>query len=76
MSIDEAGIRKSPSTYPPDSASMRTVLGHFCTGVAVITGNDGTRPYGFACQSITSVSLDPPYVSFCPAHTSTSWPRM
>ena len=55
---------------------MRTVLGHFCTGVAVITGHDGTRPYGFACQSITSVSLAPPYVSFCPSHASTSWPAI
>jgi 3-hydroxy-9,10-secoandrosta-1,3,5(10)-triene-9,17-dione monooxygenase reductase component len=58
----------------PDSTTMRTVLGHFCTGVAVITGHDGTRPLGFACQSVTSVSLQPPYVSFCPASTSSSWP--
>lgn len=61
---------------PPDPATMRAVLGHFCTGVAVITGHDGTRPHGFACQSVTSVSLDPPYVSFCPAHTSSSWPKI
>ena len=53
---------------------MRSVLGHFCTGVAVIAGHDGDRPAGFACQSVTSVSLDPPYVSFCPARTSSSWP--
>ena len=61
-------------TSPPDPSTMRSVLGHFCTGVAVITGGDGKRPYGFACQSVASVSLDPPYVSFCPAHTSSSWP--
>jgi 3-hydroxy-9,10-secoandrosta-1,3,5(10)-triene-9,17-dione monooxygenase reductase component len=60
----------------PDPASMRTVLGHFCTGVAVITGHDGSRPFGFSCQSVTSVSLRPPYVSFCPASTSSSWPRI
>ena len=60
----------------PEPGTMRAVLGHFCTGVAVITGHDGTRPHGFACQSVTSVSLDPPYVSFCPAHTSTSWPMI
>jgi len=53
---------------------MRHVLGHFCTGVAVITGHDGTGPLGFTCQSVTSVSLDPPYVSFCPASSSSSWP--
>lgn len=60
----------------PNPVTMRTVLGHFCTGVAVITGHDGERPMGFACQSVTSVSLDPPYVSFCPAHTSASWPAI
>jgi len=60
----------------PSPATMRSVLGHFCTGVAVVAGNDGLRPVGFACQSVTSVSLDPPYVSFCPAHTSSSWPAI
>jgi 3-hydroxy-9,10-secoandrosta-1,3,5(10)-triene-9,17-dione monooxygenase reductase component len=58
----------------PRGAVMRRVLGHFCTGVAVITGHDGQRPIGFSCQSVTSVSLDPPLISFCPAHTSSSWP--
>lgn len=57
-----------------DPASMRMVLGHFSTGVAVITAHDGSRPLGFACQSVTSVSLQPPYVSFCPASTSSSLP--
>jgi 3-hydroxy-9,10-secoandrosta-1,3,5(10)-triene-9,17-dione monooxygenase reductase component len=60
----------------PSPASMRAVLGHFCTGVAVITGHDGARPLGFACQSVTSVSLAPPYISFCPARTSSSWPAI
>lgn len=55
---------------------MRFVLGHFCTGIAVITGHDGDRPAGFTCQSVTSVSLEPPYVSFCPARTSSSWPAI
>lgn len=64
----------SSDLLTPDPATMRSVLGHFCTGVAVITGHDGSRPLGFACQSVTSVSLEPPYVSFCPSATSTSWP--
>ena len=53
---------------------MRAVLGHFCTGIAVITGHDGQRPLGFTCQSVTSVSLEPPYVSFCPSRSSSTWP--
>ncbi|BBY56415.1 flavin reductase family protein [Mycobacterium koreense] len=60
----------------PESPAMRWVLGHFCTGIAVITGSDAGRPVGFTCQSLTSVSLDPPYVSFCPSRGSTSWPTM
>lgn len=60
----------------PTPRDMRAVLGHFCTGVAVITGHDGRDPLGFTCQSVTSVSLDPPYVSFCPALSSTSWPAI
>lgn len=57
-----------------DSATLRKVMGHFCTGVAVITAHDGDGPRGFTCQSVVSVSLDPPYVSFCPSKTSTTWP--
>jgi 3-hydroxy-9,10-secoandrosta-1,3,5(10)-triene-9,17-dione monooxygenase reductase component len=60
----------------PTPTSMRDILGRFCTGIAVITASDGVQPYGFTCQSVTSVSLDPPYISFCPALTSTSWPRI
>jgi len=65
-----------PQPIPLEAAAMRKVLGHFCTGIAVITGHDGQRPIGFTCQSVTSVSLDPPYISFCPARTSKSWPRI
>ena len=56
-------------------AEMRRVLGSFATGVTVVTGtaSDGT-PVGFSCQSFASVSLEPPLVLFCPAHTSKSWP--
>ena len=61
----------------PDSGLLRTVLGHFCTGVTVISAiaEDGT-PVGFACQSFSSLSLDPPLVSFNVARTSASWPRI
>ncbi|MEN0137054.1 MAG: flavin reductase family protein [Rhodococcus sp. (in: high G+C Gram-positive bacteria)] len=59
-----------------DPADLRSVLGHFCTGVTVITAHDGENPHGFTCQSFVSLSLDPPYVSFSPARTSTSWPRL
>ena len=53
---------------------FRQVLGHFCTGVTVVTGVSGTEPVGFACQSFAALSLQPPLVLFCPAQTSRTWP--
>ena len=60
-----------------DPLQFRHVLGHFPTGVAVITavGSDG-QPVGLAVGSFTSVSLDPPMVAFLPDKSSTSWPKI
>ncbi|MCU1429036.1 MAG: hypothetical protein JWL83_3036 [Actinomycetia bacterium] len=60
----------------PDIATYRTVLGHFATGVTIVTAMDGDEPVGMACNSFTSVSLDPPLVLFCAAKASSTWPRM
>jgi 3-hydroxy-9,10-secoandrosta-1,3,5(10)-triene-9,17-dione monooxygenase reductase component len=57
-----------------ESTRFRTVLGQFCTGVAVVTGHDGAVPVGFACQSFAALSLDPPLVLFCPSKNSRTWP--
>lgn len=60
-----------------DSATFRHVLGHYPTGVCVVTTiePDG-GPAGMAVGSFTSVSLDPPLVGFLPDAKSTSWPRI
>ncbi|MFD7736612.1 flavin reductase family protein [Kitasatospora phosalacinea] len=56
---------------------FRQVLGAFGTGVAAVAALDaGGRPAGLAVSSFTSVSLQPPLVSFCVADTSSSWPRL
>lgn len=57
-------------------ARMRNVLGHFASGVVVITAADLDGPVGFTCQSFASLSLDPPLISFFPARTSTTWPKI
>jgi flavin reductase (DIM6/NTAB) family NADH-FMN oxidoreductase RutF/DNA-binding IclR family transcriptional regulator len=60
-----------------DAKHFRKVLGHFPTGVAVITGTDPEgKPAGMAIGSFTSVSLDPPLVAFLPDKSSTSWPKI
>ncbi len=60
----------------PDAASFRETLGHFVTGVTIITAIDDGEPVGMAANSFTSVSLDPPLILFCAAHSSSTWPRI
>jgi flavin reductase (DIM6/NTAB) family NADH-FMN oxidoreductase RutF len=51
-------------------------MGRFATGVALITAAPGGTPVGLIVNSLTSVSLEPPLVSFCPARSSLTWQRM
>jgi 3-hydroxy-9,10-secoandrosta-1,3,5(10)-triene-9,17-dione monooxygenase reductase component len=46
----------------PDSDLFRRVMGHFVTGVTVVTTLDGDRPQGITVNALSSVSLDPPLV--------------
>jgi len=58
------------------AGKFREILGHFCSGVVVITAVHDGRPVGMTCQSFSSLSLDPPLVLFCPGRTSTTWPLL
>jgi flavin reductase (DIM6/NTAB) family NADH-FMN oxidoreductase RutF len=53
---------------------FRHVLGHLPTGVTVIAAHGEDGPLGMAANSVTSVSLEPPLILFCPAKSSTTWP--
>jgi 3-hydroxy-9,10-secoandrosta-1,3,5(10)-triene-9,17-dione monooxygenase reductase component len=59
-----------------DPHEMRDVLGHFASGVTVLTAVTDDGPIGFTCQSFSSLSLDPPLVVFAPARTSRTWSRL
>lgn len=59
-----------------DPRLMRDVLGHFASGVTVITAVTDEGPIGFTCQSFHSLSLDPPLIAFAPARTSRTWARL
>ena len=61
---------------PFDTGRFREVLGHFATGVTVVTAMDGAEPVGFTCQAFGSLSLEPPLVVLAPGKSSTSWPRI
>jgi 3-hydroxy-9,10-secoandrosta-1,3,5(10)-triene-9,17-dione monooxygenase reductase component len=59
-----------------DSGRFRHVLGHFPTGVTVVTATLDGSPQGLTIGSFTSVSLEPPLVLFCAAKSSSTWEKM
>jgi 3-hydroxy-9,10-secoandrosta-1,3,5(10)-triene-9,17-dione monooxygenase reductase component len=61
---------------PVSPAVMREVLGHFVSGIVVVTATGQDGPIGFTCQSFASLSLDPPLITFAPARSSSTWPRI
>jgi len=60
---------------PTDTAHLRRALGAFATGVTIVTAMDAEtgEPVGFTANSFTSVSLDPPLLLVCLAHTAASY---
>ncbi len=64
-------------SVPIDPKWFRQVLGHYPTGVCVVTAQDPDGgDAGMAVGSFTSVSLDPPLIAFLVDKTSTTWPRI
>jgi 3-hydroxy-9,10-secoandrosta-1,3,5(10)-triene-9,17-dione monooxygenase reductase component len=59
-----------------DARAFRTALGHFASGVTIISGVDCDGPIGFTCQSFYSVSMEPPLISFSVMTNSTTYPRI
>jgi len=49
-----------------DARELRNVMGHFATGVTVITTKDATgKPFGLTANAFSSLSLEPPLVLIC-----------
>ena len=59
-----------------DPLSFREALGHYASGITVITSCIDGEPIGFTCQSFYSVSMNPPLVSFSVMARSASYPRI
>ncbi|MFL5673579.1 MAG: flavin reductase family protein [Chloroflexota bacterium] len=57
MNVPSAG-----PTADIDSDTFRRVMGHFVTGVTVVTALEGERPFGITVNALSSVSLDPALV--------------
>lgn len=74
MSGMETNVTSNTAAF---QRAFRDVLGHFPTGVVLVTGiaEDG-KPVGMILGSFTSVSLDPPIVAFLPARESSTFKRL
>ena len=59
-----------------DDAKFRQVLGHFPTGVTVVTAIHEGAPVGLAIGSFASLSLQPPLVMFGAGTSSSTWPKI
>ena len=70
--------RAAGSSYDPviDATGYRDVIGHFATGVAIVTcqGDDG--PAGLTTNAVTSLSLDPLLLLICFDNTSRTLPTV
>ena len=62
---------QDPSFSPAlDRDALRHALGHFATGVTVVTAPSAIGPLGFTANSFSSVSLHPPLVQWSLAQAS------
>lgn len=58
-------------TVPPDEKSVvdqpvfRHVIGHFATGVTVVTAANAEGLFGMTASAVTSLSMDPPMLLVC-----------
>jgi 3-hydroxy-9,10-secoandrosta-1,3,5(10)-triene-9,17-dione monooxygenase reductase component len=66
----------APAAPAPEARSFRDALGRFATGVAFVTAAPDGEPAGLIVNSLTSVSLEPPLIAFCPSRSSLTWSRM
>jgi flavin reductase (DIM6/NTAB) family NADH-FMN oxidoreductase RutF len=66
----------APPRRSTDARAFREAIGAFATGVAFVTTTVAGEPAGLIVNSLSSVSLEPPLVSFCASRTSMTWARM
>jgi 3-hydroxy-9,10-secoandrosta-1,3,5(10)-triene-9,17-dione monooxygenase reductase component len=66
--MPERGLQEIAPDY------FRQVLACLPTGITVIAAHGPDAPLGMAANSVTSVSLNPPLILFCPAKSSSTWP--
>ncbi|MFB6552746.1 MULTISPECIES: flavin reductase family protein [unclassified Streptomyces] len=58
------------------ATQLRQAFGCFPSGVTALCAYRDGEPVGLAASSFTSVSMEPPLVSVCIQHTSSTWPKL
>jgi flavin reductase (DIM6/NTAB) family NADH-FMN oxidoreductase RutF len=48
-----------------DEAAFRNVVGHFASGVTVVTTSDDDQLYGTTVSAVSSLSSEPPMMLVC-----------
>ncbi|MFC5947434.1 flavin reductase family protein [Pseudonocardia lutea] len=61
---------------PAESSALRRVYGSYPSGVTAVCALRDGAPVGIVASSFVGVSMDPPLVSVCVQHTSTTWPLL
>jgi 3-hydroxy-9,10-secoandrosta-1,3,5(10)-triene-9,17-dione monooxygenase reductase component len=74
--VSETEIEGETSVAGVSPSRFREVLGHFASGLTIVTALDSLGPAGFTCQAFMSLSLEPPLIALAPGKSSTSWPRI
>src|SRR5689334_14611830 len=70
-----ASARSTEAPMPIDKNELRRIMGHFATGVTVVTtvSKDNT-PYGLTANAFMSVSLEPPLLLISVDKKAESYP--
>ena len=59
-----------------DVAHFKEVLGHYATGLVIVTADTEQGPAGFTCQTFGSLSLEPPMIVFAAHVEGNSWGKV
>ena len=71
--LSAAAVVEGQAEMAMNPLELRRVLGHFATGVTVVTSRLGSQTRGITVNSFTSVSLVPPIVLICIDHHARSY---
>lgn len=58
-------VVKTPESQAVDREKFRHVVGHFASGVTIVTARHADADFGLTASSVASLSLDPPMMLVC-----------